>query len=297
MPTQTFTELVTPIASQSSWRLIYPYLENEIRTLISDLPRPLFIGDRDLTRQLLLHLPRFSAEELGEASVIRAEAERLLSKIELRRLSNGFWRNRRSIDSFVKQDVSIRECNPQVARLIHESFHYIGSYHEGFAHLGLFHRQDEEFPVALASLAPMDIHRLEARFPSAEDRKKVLVVSRVFAFDWAPRNTISSLLGGVRRWLRNNMPEVQSLLTFLNPNLGFTGTSFKASNWKFYLEIEPASSYIDGDYVSYRALAGFPRDLRKNARRSLHHLAPLKLLRYDLQTRGDQVGYSSSFRY
>jgi hypothetical protein len=285
MSTLTVRSHNTYVKRGLPWSVMYPGFESEVRIMIDDLSRMSYIRGRDLTRQLLLHLPRFSADELSDPRVIRAEAERLAAKIESKRMGYGFCGDRPRIGTLLKKDVELRECIPQVARIIHERFHYIGSYHEGITHLGLFKNGAEEFPMALASLAPMDIRRLDPLFPSAEDKKKILVISRVFAFDWAPQNTISHLLAQVTRWVKKSMPEVESLLTFLNPNLGFTGASFKAANWNFFLEIEPVSSYIEGNYIPYRDLVSLPEHLRMNVRHCLHDLAPLKLLRYDLGAR------------
>jgi hypothetical protein len=109
------------------------------------------------------------------------------------------------------------------------------------------------------------------------------------AFDWAPRNTVSHLLSRVNSWIRTQLPEVRALLTFLNPNLGFSGTAFKASGWKPYLELEPMSAYFDDNYVSYRDLQSLSLDQKKRAKQSVHNLMPLKLLRYDLIGRGETL--------
>jgi hypothetical protein len=268
-----------------------PSLEfyREIRSAIMHVAKDPGIGERDLTRRLFLHLPRFSMEELNDSTLIRSEAERLAAQIERKRRDYRFLENRPKIQSLIRGDFELRECSPRIARVIHKSFHYLASYHEGVVHLGLFEKDDTEFPMALASLSPMDIRRLYTTFPTSEVRKKILVLSRVFAFDWAPRNTISYLLSNVDGWLRRNIPEIKSLLTFLNPNLGFSGASLRASNWNTFLELEPVSSYIRGNYVPYRLMLGLPDNLRQRVSSSLQAQRPLKVLRYDLVRRENLI--------
>jgi hypothetical protein len=285
MHTQSVSEDRSLLTLEARWRVLYPQIERLACAVVADTRRASVVGERDLVRQLLLHLPRFSTYDLSDPNVIRGEAGRLAARIESKRLQYGFWQDRPRLSTLVKNDFVLKQCEPHVARVIHEVFHYIGSYHQGIVHLGLFSREEKEFPMALASLAPMDIVRLDSIFKSGEEKKQFLVVSRVFAFDWAPRNTISYLLGRVTRWVTLNLPGVKTLLTFLNPNLGFSGAAFSASNWKLFLEMEPVSSYLHDNYVPYRVLKAMPENLRKHVRQCQHDLAPLKLLRYDLQAR------------
>ena len=45
------------------------------------------------------------------------------------------------------------------------------------------------------------------------------------------------------------------LLTYVNPNLGFTGASYEASNWVYFAREENTRySYLDGYYVTDRVL-------------------------------------------
>jgi hypothetical protein len=152
--------------------------------------------------------------ELEDLRVIEFEAERLAEKLVSLRQGFRCLKDQPKLSDLSKRDLVLRECSPESARILHERFHYIGSYHEGIAHLGLFVVGHEDFPMALASLAAMDIHLLDPLFTSSEDKRRALVLSRVFAFDWAPRNTISYLLGRVSRWVKMNLPDVLTLFTF-----------------------------------------------------------------------------------
>src|SRR5207302_1161359 len=73
-------------------------------------------------------------------------------------------------------------------------------------------------------------------------------------FPGAPRNTISRLLGFVGRAEAQRLGTRQ-FLTYVNPNLGFSGTSYLASGWKLVGD-EPGTRYryVDGRYLTDREL-------------------------------------------
>jgi hypothetical protein len=140
-----------------------------------------------------------------------------------------------------------------VARPILERFHYLRSFREDSRHFGLF-GCDPDDPVALASTSANDVNvlvRIALRNGVMAEQSRV--VSRVFAFPAAPPNAISMLLGRVGRFERQ--ADVQMLLTYVNPNLGFNGGSYRASNWTLAGE-EPGTAYdyVGGTYVTGRAL-------------------------------------------
>lgn len=90
----------------------------------------------------------------------------------------------------------------------------------------------------------------------ASDRNSIglaRVVSRVFAFEGAPKNSISYLLSRVARAERRR--GVTDLLTYVNPNMGFTGNSYRASGWRLLgKETGTTYRYLDGRYITDRRL-------------------------------------------
>jgi hypothetical protein len=241
------------------------------------------VSPRDLYRQLLLHLPRFEHQELYSPALVCGEATRLASKLANKRRELARWIKRPQIPTLRKSDACIRECSPEIARQLHEKLHYIGTYRDG-VHLGLFLPQGGDIPVALATLSEMDIKHLDHIYNSVEEKQRVLVVSRMFAFDWAPRNTMSFLLGRVARWIRKRRPSVRTLLTYVNPNLGFTGSSYAAANWNLCMHTNTAYWYLGDDYITYRILEALPEVLRSHVHRSKHDLEPLRIYSYAVRT-------------
>jgi len=117
-------------------------------------------------------------------------------------------------------------------------------------------------PVAIASVNPLtwDLvgRAVEKRF--GVPRRRIWDVSRVYAFDIAPANSISLLLSKVRAALRRQPPgevgeQIDLLLTAVDPNLGFSGASYRASNWQQWMSVQARPYlYENQQYVSPRQL-------------------------------------------
>jgi hypothetical protein len=241
------------------------------------------LNERDLVKQLLLHLPRFSPEELLGRDVIPVEADRLARKLQELRGGFSTWTQHSKLAELRKADFSVQECDVRTADEIHTRFHYIGTVREAVVHLGIYVPGLPDRPMALASLSEMDIDALNKYLPSLEAKKTSLVVSRVFAFDWAPRNSISFLLGRVAAWVRTYRPEVQRLLTYLNPNLGFNGASYLAANWLPLTEMPVRYFYLKNNYITYRSFIALPADLKAQVVTSVYKLDPLRMLGYEIR--------------
>src|SRR5260370_42211954 len=127
-------------------------------------------------------------------------------------------------------------------------FQLIGWVREG-CHFGLFHH-NETMPMAMVTASPLDVKYLQRAIENSD--KSALMISRVYAFDWAPKNSISYLLAQFVNWVRTHGSDVRWLLTYINPNLGFTGAAFRASNWEFFTTHSTTYLYLDEDYISHR---------------------------------------------
>jgi hypothetical protein len=84
---------------------------------------------------------------------------------------------------------------------------------------------------------------------------QALVLSRVYSLAWAPRNSLSHILARAARLLREREPRPRLLFTYLNPNVGFDGASYKAANWSLYgCEQGTRYAYLDQEYITDREL-------------------------------------------
>jgi hypothetical protein len=115
----------------------------------------------------------------------------------------------------------------------------------------------EGLPVSLCSISPLQWKCVGNQISAQHGipQEGVWDVSRVYSIDGAPPNAISSLLAKVRIYVRHNMPFVELLVTAVDPNLGFTGVSYRAANWQQWMIVRARPYlYEKGHYVSPRQL-------------------------------------------
>jgi hypothetical protein len=208
------------------------------------------ISPIDLKLRVLLHLPRYHPEELENHDLVYKEIARLAARtLELQREFKE-WANQEPIGRLERNRAYVSEASEDTATIIHERFHYIGSVRTG-RHFALYFA-GQKTPAALATLSEMDVQKLKAYLPTPQEKRSILL-SRMFSFRWAPPNSISYLLGKVGRRLKKE-GQLESLLTWVNPNLGFHASSYRAANWT-YVGSEPTTyRYIEGNYLTARQL-------------------------------------------
>lgn len=60
---------------------------------------------------------------------------------------------------------------------------------------------------------------------------RVMELTRLALYDWAPRNSESWLIARSFDWLRDNRPDVSILLSYADGSVGHVGTIYQATNW------------------------------------------------------------------
>jgi hypothetical protein len=187
-------------------------------------------------------------------------------------------------DASSPRQLQFRMVNSDHADQVMDRFHYLRSIRDDGRAYGLFLPAPSSQLVALCVSSHLDVHRIESLLcVSGRLPQTTRVISRVFAFEGAPANTISYLLSKTSRAEKER--GVADLVTYVNPNLGFTGSSYRASNWTL-LGDEPGTSYryLDGRYITDRRLyglygrhsdAGLQQLLGSRFSRSAMPLAPL----------------------
>jgi hypothetical protein len=154
------------------------------------------------------------------------------------------------------RDLDFVELDSADAARVFDHLHYLRSARPGsrnFALVHPFHR----WPVTLCSVSPLEWalvgRQLERQFGIGMEQARD--VSRVYSFEVAPENAISLLLSKVRQVMRRTEPEVELLTTAVDPNLGFTGSSYRAANWEHWISVRPRPYlYCNGLYVTPRQL-------------------------------------------
>lgn len=217
---------------------------------------------RPLHLQALLQLPRLSDQG---GMVALGAVEELLTELARELPAKAEW--------FVRE----AGCSPRLlefhrvesskARDVMQKFHYLRSPRTDGRAYGLSTKAGQL--VALCVSSPLDVDRLRELLASqGRSTELARVVSRVFAFEGAPNNSISYMLSRAAR--EEQCMGVGDLVTYVNPNMGFTGSSYRASGWEL-LGNEPGTTYryVDGRYTTDRELAA---RFRRHDDRGYHRL-------------------------
>lgn len=264
-----------------------------MQVLLSDIATTYGVNRNELLHRALQQLSRFSDTELQDKKIVSKEIERCAQRLKgvKRKYQHFFEPSQKSVGL---RELSFRKVPKSVASIVNRKFHYIGYNRSKSIYLGFFldDMKGQGKLVSMITLSPFDLEHVRSFLPEGITSKNVLVVSRIFAFDWAPKNCISFMMGRMFSWLRQNKPQIKFLLTYLNPNVCFSGTSYKASNWILFGR-EPGLkyAYLDGEYITLRALRekfntsdlNYLKSLLQNRLEfSIQPLAPLRLYAYFL---------------
>ena len=224
--------------------------------LVSEVARRVGVEPRALALRALLHLPR-TASYKGWVSRWQVDRELRINAERLRRdlrAARGYV----PLHQFALRDLAFEEVDPSRALEVLKLLHYLRSARPGSRHFALVdpvHR----LPVTLCSVSALEwkcvANQIHSQFAISPER--VWEVSRVYSVDSAPRNSISYLLSRVRRYLHRSVPSVDLLVTAVDLNLGFTGSSYRAANWQQWMTVKARPYlYDNGRYVT-------PRELRE----------------------------------
>jgi hypothetical protein len=224
------------------------------RSLVRETARRVGVQPHALLVRVLLHLPRVASQE---GWVTRQQVQR-----ELRISAQGLHADIRAVGSQVSprefrlRDLIFEEIEPSRALPFLESLHYLRSARQGSLYFAFVDPVDR-FPITLCSLSTLEWKRVANEISEHFEisQRRVCEVSRVYSVDTAPRNAISSLLSNVRNHLRRSGHPADLLVTAVDPNLGFTGSSYRAANWQHWMSVR-ARPYIyeNGRYVTPRQL-------------------------------------------
>jgi len=224
--------------------------------------------------QALLHLPRVAGSD-GSIDVDLAAAE--IARLRARRaaeLAPLQWMAEPPPETPSLAELEVRVIAQRDAEPVLAHFHYLRSFRDDSVSVAALY---DDRIVALCSVSPLDVPALARKLPIMSFQEAA-VVSRVFAFDWAPRNVISFLLARTEVSEAVNS-DVTMLLTYINPNMGFNGASYKAANWiELGLETGTRYAYLHGDYITDRRISTLPPSELRLVEFSQMRLLPLQVL-------------------
>ncbi|TMD14717.1 MAG: hypothetical protein E6J00_04845 [Chloroflexi bacterium] len=226
---------------------------------------------RDLFLQAILHLPRLGEVD-GTISLMSAMAE--IERLRVNRARE--LQPLRAIGAPPSviptlEELEVGPVGSDQAEPIISHFHYLRSFRTDSVSIAAMWKRGI---VALCSVSPLDVPRLADRLPISSAREAA-VISRIFVFDWAPRNLVSYLLARAEKSEAIGS-DVRLLLTYVNPNMGFTGASYRAANWRrIGFETGTRYAYLRGGYVTDRRLASLPASEQRAVEYSRMPLRPL----------------------
>jgi hypothetical protein len=224
------------------------------RSLVRETALRVGVEPRALAVRLLLHLPRV-ASQTGWVTRWQVQRELRISAEGLRSDVRAA-RSHVPVEKFPLCDLAFEEIDSRRALPLLKSLHYLRSARHGSLYFALVDPIDR-LPVSLCSVSLLEWERVATQISAqfAIPRGRAWDVSRVYSVDTAPPNAISSLLSRVRTHLRRNVSSADLLVTAVDPNLGFTGHSYRASNWQQWATVRARPYlYENGRYVTPRQL-------------------------------------------
>jgi hypothetical protein len=222
--------------------------------MVSETAHRLGVEPRSLAVRTLLHLPRVASYG---GWVRRSQAQREL-RISAERLHSDTRaaRTHLPVEKFSLPELTFEVIDRSRALPILTSLHYLRSARQDSVYFALVDPIDR-LPVSLCSVSPLQWKCVgsQIRTQFAIRPEQAWDVTRVYSVDTAPANAISSLLSRVRTYFRRNMPSAGLLVTAVDPNLGFTGCSYRAANWQHWMTVK-ARPYVyeSGRYITPRQL-------------------------------------------
>ena len=233
-------------------RLIFDALKR-IRVLEPNWPSDL---EPQLSARLILALYRLEPKELADEAKLGTEFEE--TALSIRRNLKSLRRYLNTTESAsVYLDGRVVERAASYIKPIHELGHYLWSPRTSGHHFELLcpNLNGDEVPLGIVSFAPSDLTHLDRSMDSINACGATWILTRMVTFPWAPKNAASYLVSRAVRKLRNRTSNLGSIITYCDPNLGFSGTIYRALNARLLIkERKQRYAYEADKYVSDRYL-------------------------------------------
>ena len=136
-----------------------------------------------------------------------------------------------------KSRVDVRPINSSVARDIVLKHHYSHTWPVAKLSMGLYVDSKLNAVIVYGLSA-------SARMPGSLPSEKYWELQRLFSFDWAGKNTESFLISKSIKYIKNNHPEIECLVSFADPDQGHVGIVYQATNWLYCGISDPTGGYV-----------------------------------------------------
>jgi len=203
------------------------------------------VSQRDVVRQLCLHLPSWPRQTLlaeaapfGLRQIISERLENRRRHAEDLGISLGRPAREMAASSLPHQLRSaewvVKTCDEDLAATYEQHFHYMGCPRDdSILRMGLYAEPDEMSPTVYAAVSRCDRQHVADAVSEAlgltVPLTRIATLTRVFGNQLAGSNATSALVATVSR--RLNDLGFTILVTAVNPFLGFSGASMRASGF------------------------------------------------------------------
>jgi hypothetical protein len=215
------------------------------------------VDRRALAVRARLHLPCYAGPD-GQVSYRAAAAVVIRNAARLRKDQRAV-RDLIPRREYALSDLEFRQIGADADRVF-SSLHYLRNARRDSLNFALVDKQTGA-PLTLCSASPLEWKRVadQVMLQVGVPQEAVWDLSRVYSFTGAPPNAVSYLLAQVRKYFQKRN-DVALLTTAVDPNLGFTGSSYLASNWQQWMTVRARPYlYYKGRYMSIREMrASFP---------------------------------------
>lgn len=215
------------------------------------------LNQREVDLNLRLHFPRTaSSSGVVEMSWAMKEAERVAEKMRVKRSAAQNLLALHTSSQANLKNLDVCRITEAAGKLVSENFHYIGVCRSRSEHWALYDPRSESiYTYCCVSPVGFDGKRQSIANTLECQTGDIAMISRVYSFPPGLQNSISYLLSRVIK-KSSMIARTKWIVTTVDPNLGFTGSSYAACNWK-RLQRLPAQpyTYIAGDFVTHAQLA------------------------------------------
>jgi hypothetical protein len=222
-----------------------------VDTLATSWSTGFAVDERTVRSRTLLNLLQHDIDTATDPDVIRHEAERS-ARWAADRCQEERWRLAGPalphLDASSARFHAVEE--EEASRMI-RAFHFLGYSRAAQTCYGVSIRAAGRWQlIAVVLLSAFDLDYLRPSL--GEAATDAMVLTRLYSLPWAPRNTLTFLLGSLRRHLRKTAFG-KTLLTFCNPNAGHRGTVYHAAGWTLFARQPQLRLYYhNGEYISMR---------------------------------------------
>ena len=202
------------------------------KNLINKIAKTFIIPEKDLAIKVAVDLRQFDDITLNDRDFIKDRIKLVAKSIFDDRKNLIKKYSAEKIEILERKKCRLGAVNWRVAKEILERFHYIGSYRKNSIHLGLYYKISAKVEklMGIMTFSHYDFNIEPYNVFINFNRKEILNLSRLYVFNWAPFNTNSYFLSKGIGYVKKHFPKIQCFTTCANPNIGHSGTSYKASN-------------------------------------------------------------------